>query len=337
MSRNKILLLVAVAAGLLLLCACCSAVGYAIWNSPLGAPLALETVVAAPAPANLLNQTPIPLSVAIPTATLPSSAAPSNCGQSGSMNILVLGVDSPFLSGPKGPLEIRLIKIDFIRKSAVVFSFPRDLWLTITGLEAYGFTQARLGEAYLIARSNAGYSVEASTQLVAQNLYNHFGAKSGHYITVKIGTLAAMIDAVGGITVNIPAAYDGRPYGLHYFYAGTNSLTGMLALEYALAPSAPAQWSALDRKSLVLQALYQKIFSPQVIPNIPGLIPQFLQVATTDLSLQQIMDLICITQQIPRELITVTGVGPSDVTFGQGEVLYPKTDVIRAKVQQLIG
>jgi hypothetical protein len=114
-------------------------------------------------------------------------------------------------------------------------------------------------------------------------------------------------------------------------------MNGMLALEYAIAPSSGAQWSALDRKTLVLSTVKQKLFTPEIIPRLPGMIPQFLQVATTDLSLQQIMDLICISQQIPKEQISVAGVGPGDVTMGASGVLYPKMDVIQTKVRQFLG
>jgi LCP family protein required for cell wall assembly len=332
MSRNRIWVVVAVVAVVAVLCVCGAIVAYILWNAPLGAPLTGQTATSDP---EIIDQPKAQASTDFPSPT--PSPAPSNCGQSGSMTIMVLGVDSPFSNSPKGPLDIRFIKIDFVRKTAVVFSIPRDLWVPITGLESWGFTQARLGEAYLIAQSDAGYSAAAATNLLAQNLNGNFGVVGDHYITAKLTTLAAIIDTIGGITVTIPVAYDGTPYGLHYFGAGPYVMNGTLALEYALAPSPAAQWSALDRKNLVLQAVSQKIFSAEIIPKLPALIPQFLQVATTDLSMQQIMDLICISQQIPAGQVTVTGVAPGDVTYGAGAILYPNYEVIRAKVKQYLG
>jgi LCP family protein required for cell wall assembly len=252
------------------------------------------------------------------------------------MNLLIMGVDSPVSMGPKGPLAIRIVKVDFGQKNINAFAFPRDLWIPIAGLESYGFTQARLGEAYLIARSNAGFSEYAATNLLAQNLYNNFGAFSNHYITAKLTTLAAIIDTLGGITVNIPVDYDGTPYGFHYFSAGPYHMTGALALEYATTTSGTSQWSGSDRQTLVLQALFSRILSPDVLPKLPALIPQFLQAAATDLTLQQINELLCISQQVPREKMLFTGVGQSDVTLGNSGVLYPNFDAIRAKVRQYL-
>jgi len=39
-----------------------------------------------------------------------------NCGNTGSMKVLVLGVDSPFGGVPKGADAIRLVKVDFSEK-----------------------------------------------------------------------------------------------------------------------------------------------------------------------------------------------------------------------------
>jgi LCP family protein required for cell wall assembly len=337
MSRKRIYILAGVGIGIVLLCGCAAAVAaFYIYTTPMGQPLSIVTETPAPTQelaAGVPGENPVP---AAQMPGIPTSTPTANCGHSDSMNMLIMGVDSPVSMGPMGPLAIRMVKVDFGQKNINVFSFPRNLWIPITGLESYGFTQARLGEAYLIARSNAGFSAYAATNLIAQNLYNNFGAFSDHYITAKISTLAVIIDTLGGITVNIPVDYDGTPYGFHYFTAGPYHMTGALALEYATTTSDASQWSGVDRQTLVLQALFWRILSPDVLPKLPALIPQFLQAVTTDLTLQQITDLFCIVQQVPREKMQFTGVGQSDVTMGNRGVLYPNFDSIRAKVYQYL-
>jgi polyisoprenyl-teichoic acid--peptidoglycan teichoic acid transferase len=330
MSRKRKLILLAVMAVVLLLCTCAGSIGYLAINTALGPTLQIETQMASPIPGTSSIEY-WPTAIPIPSPT-PEEAV--NCGMKGSMNILIMGVDSPFGDGFKGTLAIRLVKVDFARKSANVFSFPRDLWIPVTGLENYGITQAHLGELYLIAKSNAGYSEAAATNLVAQNLYQNFGAFSDHYIVGKMATLAAIIDTVDGITIPIPRVHDATPYGMHYFPAGPYPMKGLLALEYAISPTSAGQWDGFDRQTLVLHTLFQKILSPDILPKLPTLIPQFLQVATTDLSLQQMLNLLCISQQIPRERTVFDGIEPGDVSIGAGGVLYPNTDVIRAKVLQ---
>jgi anionic cell wall polymer biosynthesis LytR-Cps2A-Psr (LCP) family protein len=334
MTRKRITIILAVVVGILLICACAGTIGYLALNTPLGPALQNATQTALPTQKMTPGSTVATIPILPVRTSAPLTEEAANCGVKGSMNILVMGVDSPFADGFKGPLAIRLVKVDFSRKTANVFSFPRDLWIPIKGLESFGFTQARLGQLYLIARGNAGLSDAAAVNLVAQNLYQNFGAWSDHYIDGKMSTLAAIIDTVGGLTLNIPVAYDGTPYGMHYFPAGSSHLNGLLALEYAVAPTFFDQWNGLERQTLVLYTLFQRILSPDMLPKLPVLIPQFLQVATTDLSVQQILNLVCISQQIPRERIVFAGVGPGDVTLGESGVLYPNTDAIRAKVQQ---
>jgi anionic cell wall polymer biosynthesis LytR-Cps2A-Psr (LCP) family protein len=330
MSRKRIIIVVAVIVGVILCCVCVAAIGFAAMTIPLGPMLQIETQIPTPKP----EPTSKPVESALSSLPVPTTEEIANCGVLGSLNILVMGVDSPFGDGLKGPLAIRLVKVDFSRKTANVFSFPRDLWISVRGLESYGITQARLGELYLIARSNAGLSDAAATNLVAQNLYQDFGAWSDHYITGKMSTLAGIIDTVGGITIDVPVVHDATPYGFHYFPAGQYAMNGLLALEYAIAPTASDQWNGFDRQTLVLYALFRKILSSETLPKLPTLIPQFLQVATTDLSLQEMLNLLCISQQIPKEQTVFAEVSPEDVTFGASGVLYPNVDAIRAKVAQ---
>jgi anionic cell wall polymer biosynthesis LytR-Cps2A-Psr (LCP) family protein len=335
-SRRRITIIVAVIVIVILLCICAVVGANILMNTPLAPALQSNTPIVFPTSGvtpNVAAATKLAMPTPAPTST-PGMVA--NCGVSGSINMLVMGIDSPFSDAFKGPLAIRIVKVDFSQKTANVFSFPREIWISVQGLEAYGITQAQLGQLFLIAKSNAGMSDVAATNLLAQNLNLNFGASANHYIVGKMSTLAAIIDTLGGLTINIPVTYDGTPYGMHYFQAGPYHMNGLLALEYAIAQTTGDQWNGLDRQTVVLTTLFQRILSPDVIPQLPVLIPQFLQVATTDLSAQQILNLACISQQISRDRIMFSGVGPSDVTMGGGGVLYPNYDSIRAKVRQYL-
>jgi anionic cell wall polymer biosynthesis LytR-Cps2A-Psr (LCP) family protein len=337
MSRKRVTVVLAVVAGIVILCTCAGTIGYLALNAPLGPALQIETQlpIVTPEIAPEASAT-ASSSDSHPTAS-PTAGQAETCGEKGSVNILVMGVDSPFGDGFEGPLAIRLVKVDFSRKTANVFSFPRDLWISVKGLESQSVTQARLGRLYLLARSNAGYDEAAATNLVAQNLYQNFGAYSDHYIVGKMSTLAAIIDTVGGITIPVPIAHDATSWGMHYFPAGPYHMTGLLALEYAVTPTLAGQWDGWSRQTLVLSTLFKTILSPDILPKLPALIPQFLQVATTDLSLQQMLDLLCLSQQMPTTQIQFAEVEPGDVTFGPDGVQYPDVEAIRAKVRQNLG
>jgi anionic cell wall polymer biosynthesis LytR-Cps2A-Psr (LCP) family protein len=330
MSKKAIAIIAVVVVVAIILCIAVVAVGYYVLNTPLGPSLALDTQIPAPT----AESVPGPTAGEMPEADQPTPEPAEHCGEKGPVNIIVMGVDSPFGDGYKGPLAIRLVYVDFSRKTAVIFSFPRDLWVPVKGLESLGIDHERLGRLYLIARNNAGFSETDATRLVAQTLADQFGAYSDHYITGKMSTLVDIIDAVDGITVPVPVAHDATPWGMHYFPAGPYHMSGLLAMEYAVTPNLAGQWDGWDRQSLVLYTLFQKVLSPETLPKLPELIPLFLQVAVTDLSLQQMLNLVCISQEIPRDRMLFAEVGPEDVTFGPDGVQYPNTEAIREKVLQ---
>jgi LCP family protein required for cell wall assembly len=347
MSRKRTLIIAVIVIAIIILLSICIGIFYGVntlYTSPMGPTLEMPTGIPMENPANPLaaTQGPFPtpiLPTAIPSKTPPSAATTQAaiCGQSGSTNILTLGVDSPFPSGVRGPLVIRIVKVDFSQKTAVVFAFPRDLWVSVGGLEGYGLTQGRLNQVYLFARDRAGYNDAAATNLIAQSLYRDFGARSDHYAIIRLSNLAWMIDTVGGLDLYIPVVYDGTPYGFHYFGAGQYHLNGALALEYAMAPSPAQQWNGLARQNQILQALLQKLQSTDIISRLPSLVQQFFYTMTTDYSLQQMLDLVCILREIPADRITYVEAGPSDVIQRSDGSLISNGDSIRRKVEQYLG
>jgi len=337
MSKKGIAVVAAIIAGILLLCACVGTAGYIALNTPLGPALQAKTPNPFLTPDIAIGSPEIPSASTTAPIPTPTAGQAEHCGMKGSVNFLIMGVDSPFGDGFKGPLAIRLIKMDFSQKTVTVFSFPKDLWIPVHGLESHGITHSRLGELYLIGRSNAGLNEAAATNLVAQNLGQNFGTVSNQYIVGKLTTLAAIIDTVGGITVTIPVPHDATAIGMHYFPAGPYRMNGLSALEYAVAPTSAGQWDGFDRQTLVLSTLYQKMLSPENLSKLPVLIPQFLQAVATDMTLQQMLNLLCISQQIPKEQMIFAEVAPEDVTLGPSGVQYPNTEAIRAKVRQYLS
>ena len=60
------------------------------------------------------------------------------------MVILAVGADEIGLADC-----IRAVRIDFVTPSVSVLAFPRDLWVSIPGLEDLGITQGKINTAYI--------------------------------------------------------------------------------------------------------------------------------------------------------------------------------------------
>lgn len=344
LSGKAIVILSIIVVVALFLCVGGIAAASYLMGAPLGPALEIPTEI----PTAVIEPTQAPPLAAAPTSAPPASAIPTaaptttpqpvtTCNQSGAMNILILGVEPPVPSFPRGPLAIRMLKLDFGQKTAVVFTFPRDLSVSVTGLEGLGINQTTLGQAYLKAMSQGGYSETAAINLLATALSNNFSARADHYVMIKLANLSLLIDSLGGVDVNVSPAFDGRSMRLPYFSAGYNHMTGSQAITYGVSSSALDQWNAANRQNQVFQALGLKVLSPNILPSVPALVTQFFMIVTTDFSPQQILDLACIGQSISPERITYVEVGPADVTRSADGALIPIGDSIRTKAQQYLG
>jgi anionic cell wall polymer biosynthesis LytR-Cps2A-Psr (LCP) family protein len=174
----------------------------------------------------------------------------------------------------------------------------------------------------------------AATSFVAQVLYDSFGVLPDHYLTLDLTRLAEMIDAVDGVDVQVLSDYDATQHGLPYFQVGEMHMQGELALAYAAATSYDARWDGLERQTQVLKALRDKVFSPAIIPKTPELIERFRLAVTTDLSIQQGLDLACLADQVSIEQVTFTGVGNDLVRTEPDGSLAPDVEgVIRLLIE----
>jgi anionic cell wall polymer biosynthesis LytR-Cps2A-Psr (LCP) family protein len=194
-------------------------------------------------------------------------------------------------------------------------------------------TEETLSEIYRYGRElGAGDSVRG-TNLVAQSLALNFDVFADHYVTIELSVLEDLIDDVGGVIVDIGVEYDATAYGLPHFQPGPMHMDGRLALSYATAADIESIWSGLERQTEVLQALRDRILSIDVLPRIPELFNKYRTVVTTDLSLEQILQLSCIVKEIAIDQIAFAGLGPNTVDAGPAGALLPDVEAIRLIIE----
>ena len=299
-------------------------VGYLVFNmlqKPLGPSLDVEQ----------------PEVTAVPTLQPPPTVAEEVCGNSKPMDILVILSSFTDESGPRKLLAIRMVHIDFLNQSGGVVAFPSSLWLPVEGLESLAITEETLSEIYRHGRELGAGDSFRGTNLVAQTLAANLDVVADHYVTLDLSQLADMIDDVGGVNVDIRVEYDATPFGLPHFQPGPMQMAGRLALSYATAADTGSIWLGLERQTEVLQALRDRMLSINVLPRIPGLFDKYRTVVTTDLSLEQILQLSCIMQEITVDQIVFAGLGPDTVEVGPAGVLLPDVEAIRLIIDEVLG
>src|SRR3990170_7271863 len=247
-------------------------------TSPLGPALDLPT-----ATAGMAQPSPSPAPQSEGTEGSASSTAEPQplCGGPVTMIILGIGADNRENNYLYGLADaIRVARVDFRVPSLSVLTLPRDLWVEIPGIsDHYGITHGKLNQAYLYGNPGMGYydGPGAGPGLLARTLELNYGLRPDHYGAVNMQTFVRLVDAVGGIDIVLEQAVDGRPVDektedMGYFTAGQHHMNGETALRFSRIRKTDNAFRRDDRQTQVLCALKDKLLSPEVVTDIPGII-----------------------------------------------------------------
>jgi polyisoprenyl-teichoic acid--peptidoglycan teichoic acid transferase len=237
--------------------------------------------------------------------------------------VLVLGSDArPGETIARARADsIHLIGINPRRGAASVLGFPRDSWVPIPGFGSGKINSAMVyGGPELMVRT-----VEALT-----------GIKIDYYLLTSFGGLRSMVDAVGGITVDVPYAMSDHFSGAN-FRPGRQRLSGKeaLALSRNRKDTPNGDFSRSHNQGLlILSALgqFRREFREdpaRVLVWIGG----GLRNLRTDVPISELLDLAFTVSKIPvgkvhnRVVPGGTGfVGSSSVVFlsGSAGAIYSK-------------
>ena len=287
------------------------------WQQPLGPALRISTATPFQLPATwtpnpltttslLPTSNPAPIAQASPTSTTTLNNVTGLCGAPPVMNILVVGTDARANSYLYGLADvIRLVRVDFVNPKITILEFPRDLWVEIPDIadNIKGQDHEKLNQAYLYGNPGFGYTDDPAEGpgLLARTMALNFGTNIDHYAAVNMQTFVKMVNAVGGIDVDLPTAVDGRTIEdtnkRLLFNAGTHHLNGTQALTLARI-RIKGVFERAENQNRVLCALRDQLTSPSVLTKIPDLVKSFQGAVQTDLSPQQLGQLACIGTQI---------------------------------------
>ena len=290
------------------------------YQSPLGPALAIPTpttlviynqIIPTAVPIN--NQiVPTAVPTLVPTA-IPTATQVGICGETTAWNILILGSDAGDMRGEKGSDLTRMARVDFINKRVTIYSFSRDLWVDTAGLDLnYPTINAtQLGRVFYEGRIrspslNVKTQMVDGTQVTARMLAKNFLISTDHYLTIDLAQIPAMIDAIGGVPINIPVRTT-DPWIGTVIPAGQQTLNGTQFVAYARAIP-DSDFGRIERNNLLLKALQQKLLDPNVWIKIPQLYMQFSGVIATDLSPEQMNHLTCLLKEVPPEAVTQEGI-----------------------------
>ncbi len=170
-----------------------------------------------------------------------------------------------------------LARIDPGNKKVTLVSIHRDTMVTIDG------KQQKINAAYAIG------GIPKVLEVVSE----FAGVPISHYAEVDIDGLAAVVDAMGGVTVDVPYTIDDPLMG--YLEAGTQKLNGDQALILCRSRHAFDYMGDGDRYRAAHQRLFLSAMATQLFASTPqtmiSVIDTIANYVTTDLTTEQIVSL----------------------------------------------
>jgi polyisoprenyl-teichoic acid--peptidoglycan teichoic acid transferase len=220
-----------------------------------------------------------------------------------------------------------LLSLDPGSRSIGMLSIPRDLWVEIPGFDPSKINQAyRLGEVYEVPNGGPGLAIETVERLL--------GMQIDYYAQVDFSAFEGFIDAIGGITVDVPEEIEIDPLGDNnnqVLEPGIQELPGYLALAYARSRnSAGSDFDRANRQQQVILGIRDQILSAEMLPTLVTSAPQLYQSLAagirTNLTLVQAVSMAWVAQQIPDENIQRGVIGVDQVEF---DFSFDGQDILR--------
>ena len=231
----------------------------------------------------------------VPTGTSEVLAHQNSLLLSTPTNILILGSDHANLPGREGERSdsIMLLRSDPSRHRIVYLSIPRDLRVPIEGV----------GDTKINAAMSAG-----GVPLAIKTVVSYTGLPINHVISVDFPRFREVIDALGGITINVPerilsnfdcplkTSQDCTHWKGWRFAKGEQHMSGMRALIYSrvrknLLNPADTDISRTERQQDVLQATLRKMTGVSSLVKMPFIGSKLVKPLATDLSTAQFLQL----------------------------------------------
>lgn len=291
---------------------------------------------------------PVSSEAASPTATLDPLAG-YTWNDPRRVNILLLGIDQR--TGEEGTFRtdtMILVSIDPVRKTVGMLSIPRDLYVPIPGYREYRINTANsLGD-------DGGYP-GGGPALAARTVTETLGIPVDKYIRINFDVFTRVVELVAPSGTQVcpneaidDASYPDAGYGTIsvHFDAGCQMLDATRLLQYARTRH--TQGSDFDRAARqqeVIKALRDQVLSAgglaRFFTQIPSLWDQLSGAYVTNLTLEEILSLANLAQEIPRENIhsgVINSLYVENATTAANEqVLIPRYNAIRTLMQDVFN
>jgi len=248
------------------------------------------------------------------------SALSQPAGYGEPVNLLILGSDKRYREkdDPGRSDTLMILHIDFNKKKVYLVSIPRDSRVNIP---RYGMN--KINAAYAFGGPRLSIStVEDFTDL-----------KINHYVQIDFRGFKQMVDALGGIDVDVKETINNRSRQYRmYIPKGTQRMDGELALNYVRYRHGDSDFKRAERQQNFLTALTSNVLRWKSAWKIPRLIGIMSKNVETDLTMGQMSRIGGFVRQVKKKNIeTITVPGSTGMRNGASYV-FPNEAAVNAIV-----
>jgi LCP family protein required for cell wall assembly len=165
-------------------------------------------------------------------------------------------------------------RVDPSTGTVTIISIPRDTAITLDG---YGTQKFNAAYNY----GGAAGAIKAAEQLL--------GVKISHYAEVDFDGMVDLVDAMGGVTVDVPMPINDANAGDVTVDAGLQTLDGAHALVFARSRSyATGDFQRTTNQRMLVEAMVKKMMALPAT-DLPNVISKAAKCVTTDMNITDVL------------------------------------------------
>jgi LCP family protein required for cell wall assembly len=234
--------------------------------------------------------------------------------------VMVIGLDArpSQVGGPARTDSILLLRVDPGRNRAGVISIPRDAMMEVPYFDG-SYTDDRINTAYVYNWSDG--DPEAAPRALAATIEHNLGIRVDHYIIFDQYGAEDLIDAAGGVTVNVIDAFGQEDYSNDdvnvvptWFEQGSQHLDGYRAVAYGRIREGSSDFDRIRRQQQVAEGLVEQLSSPLSVRKYPGLWSAYKDAVETDMGLRQTAGMGLFLKRVGTDRIVMRSLGDAAVS-----------------------
>ncbi|NLE52374.1 MAG: LCP family protein [Chloroflexi bacterium] len=206
------------------------------------------------------------------------------------LDIVILGVDARDGQGWITRTDsVMLMNITPGKIDVSLLSIPRDVFIQVPG---YGVQ--RINTINVLGEQDAP---NGGPPLVKASFQESFGVDVDRYVRLDFEAFVELIDAVGGVTIDVPKRIVDYEYPTHdggimqiEFEPGRQKMDGERALQYARTRHQDDDYQRAARQQQVIDALVRKLTNPLQIVNWPRVVYVLQTHTDTDLTVWNMLE-----------------------------------------------